>query len=432
MSNIVHLHEPPRQIAHYLRVGFREHVLADRMRAEGRLHHMGVVFDACYVAPQRHLKEDLRADGHELILDTNAAEQSVIGRFSGTVGDAPWASKGAPLEVTDFKPGTNRSVIEPIARFAVAEGFHTVLAPTHYLGGDQGAWLDVDAVSAEALRRALNVAGGSEVRLFYPLIVDNAQIKDPNFVRRAVAKIQNLPVDAVWLRVSGFGVDATGAGIDRMVRAVLGFHELGIPVVMDRAGGLVACALSAFGATSGYSNGLKGRDRFQASDWLKPRTGSGGGGNERAVFVSGLDRRMKVSDMKALFQASTTARAVYGCNDSGCCASVDAMLREPEAHNLGAQSRVLSDLSGVPELRRAEYFLDTYVEGMRQKADRSTRLKKAPPEFVKTAEKAATRLNRMKDALEHTIKRTGQIEFAPEATLPSGIVQRGANTRRQP
>jgi hypothetical protein len=76
-------------------------------------------------------------------------------------------------------------------------------------------------------------------------------------------------------------------------------------------------------------------------------------------------------------------------------------------------------------------FLDTFVEGIRVKADRSQHLKKAPEDSLKTAEKAATRLNRMKDALEQTSKRIDQIPFATEVTLPSGIVPKVTIGRRQ-
>lgn len=351
MSNIVHLHRKPPQIAHYLRIGYREHVLGDRMRAEGRFSEQGFVFDACHIDSQSHLIQDLRSEGRELILDTNIAEQSVLGRFSGTVANAPWARKDNPLDRDDFKAGTNRSVIEPIARFAVSNGFHTILSPTHYLGGDQAYWFNVDRLSCEALRSALDRESGQHIGINYSLILDNAQIKDDAFVERLVAGLQSLPISALWLRVSGFGVSATGAGVDKMARAVLWFHELGIPIIMDRLGGLTAMALSSFGVTSGYTNGLKGKDSFQTSGWLKPR-GGGGGGNDRAVFVSGLDRRVKVNEMKALFAASTTARTVYGCRDTGCCSSIDVMLREPEAHYLREQKKALSDLSQVPEARR--------------------------------------------------------------------------------
>lgn len=431
MSNIVHLHQPPPRIGHYLRVGHREHVLADRMRVEGRISQLGLVFDACYVEVQAHLIQDLRDEGRELILDTNIAEQSVPGRFSGTVSDAPWARKDGPLEPDDFVSGTNRSVLEPIARFAVTHGFHTVLSPTHYLGGGQLSWLDVDQKSCRALRTALDREGGKAVGINYALILDNAQIKDIGVVRRMVATLQGLPISALWLRVSGFGVDATGAGVDKMARAVLEFHQLGIPIIIDRLGGLAAYGLASLGIISGYANGLKGKDAFQTSGWLKP-SGGGGGGNERAVFVSGLDRRMKVSEMRALFDASSTARHIYGCRDPGCCKSIDVMLREPEAHHLGEQARIITDLSSVPEGLRADHFLGAYVEGAWSLADRSRRLKKAPEEFLKTAEKASTRLNRMKDALEQTRKRLGQIRFAPEARLPSGVEPQSSVIQRQP
>src|SRR3546814_20530718 len=55
----------------------------------------------------------------EIILDTNCAELSVPGRFSGSMKSAPWAAEGRLLEAADFTPGTNRSVIEPIARHVV-------------------------------------------------------------------------------------------------------------------------------------------------------------------------------------------------------------------------------------------------------------------------------------------------------------------------
>lgn len=431
MSNVVPLHKPPQRIAHYLRVGHREHVLADRMRAEGRLSQLGIVFDACYVKAQQELIRDVRGEGRELILDCNIAEQSVAGRFSGTVSDAPWARKDSPLEREDFKPGTNRSVIEPIGRFAVAKEFHTALSPTHYLGGDQFFWFDIDRQSCETLRAALDREGGQGIRINYALILDNAQIKNVELVQAIVAGLQGMPIDALWIRVAGFGSDATGAGVDKMARAVLEFHKLAIPIVMDRSGGLVAHALTSFGVVSGYANGLKGKDNFDTGGWLKPR-GGGGGGNDRAVFVSGLDRRMKVSEMKTLFAASSTARSVYGCHDTGCCSSIDAMLREPEAHHLSEQGRTVSDLSAVPEARRPDYFLDTYVEGMRSKADRSRRLKKAPDDFLNAAEKAANRLSRMKDALEQTARRIGQIPFVSEATLPYGVAPQFPVNRRHP
>ena len=150
------------------------------------------------------------------------------------------------------------------------------------------------------------------------------------------------------------------------------------------------------------------------------------------MFVSGLDRRVTVKEMKALFDASATARSVYGCRDTGCCSSIDAMLREPEAHYLREQQRTLADLGQVPEARRPDYYLDNHLDAMRLKAERSARLKKAPEDFTKKAEKATLRLTRMKTALERTFQNIGQIPFAPEATVPSSVAAPGIASRNRP
>ena len=149
---------------------------------------------------------------------------------------------------------------------------------------------------------------------------------------------------------------------------------------MDRLGGQTALAISSLGVTNGYTNGLKGMDGFQTGGRLNPR--GGGGGNNRAVFVFGLDRRVTVNEMKTLFIASATARSVYGCRDTGCYSNIDAM---------------------------------------RLKAERSARLKKAPEDFLKKAEKATTRLTRIKTALEQSTQWIGHIPFAPKASLPASI-----------
>lgn len=431
MSNVIYIQKPSQRIAHNLRVGYREHVLADRLRSEGKLKPHSVVFDAGNVEIQQEAINELIAEGREIILDTNVAEQSVPGRHSGFVGNAPWAFTDRVLEVEDFRVATNRSVVEPIARFAVMKRFSTVLSSAHYLGGSQGFWRDIDLKSCEGLRESLDREGGQNIGINFPVIVDNAQIKDPAFCAALIADLKSMPIDGLWLRIAGFGGNALGAGVDKMTRAVLEFHELGIPIVMDRLGGLPAYALTSFGVASGYANGLKSKDSFTTGGWLKP-TGGGGGGNERAVFVSGLDRRVKVSEMKELFDRSSTARSTYGCRMTSCCSSIEAMLREPEAHNLLEQSRIVSDLSSVPETQRARYFLDNHLEEARLKAERSLRLKKAPDAFLKVSEAAATRLSRMKDALEQTSKRMGHIPFAPEAKLPSDLKPSSSGKREHP
>jgi hypothetical protein len=58
-----------------------------------------VVIEASAAGRQQELIQSLREAGAELILDTNIAELSSLGRFSGAAREAPWAN---PLAMLDF------------------------------------------------------------------------------------------------------------------------------------------------------------------------------------------------------------------------------------------------------------------------------------------------------------------------------------------
>ena len=103
--------------------------------------------------------------GRELMLDTNVAELSAVGRYGGAAKSAPWAHSEGPLQPEHFARGSNHDVIGKIARFAVEHGFHAVQAPTHLLEGSTDAWFGIDRQACEDLRRALDVAGGGGRRL---------------------------------------------------------------------------------------------------------------------------------------------------------------------------------------------------------------------------------------------------------------------------
>src|SRR5262245_51092399 len=117
-DNVVYLRgQPRREIAQYVRVGFLEHGTCEQLLASRKLVARRFVIDAANFQRQHSLVQTLRNDDAEIVLDTNAAELSVLGRFSGSAKDAPWAVKGRPLEHEEFLPATNRSIIGPIARY---------------------------------------------------------------------------------------------------------------------------------------------------------------------------------------------------------------------------------------------------------------------------------------------------------------------------
>ncbi|MCC0068052.1 MAG: hypothetical protein H6896_13920 [Rhodovulum sp.] len=416
-GNVVYLHDrPPREVAQAVRVGFFDHRLAEHLWSANKLNARRFVFEAANVERQESLLRTLRDAGLETVLDTNVAELSVRGRFSSGVKTAPWACEGRMLDADDVVAGTNRSVIEPIARFAVAKGFTSVMSPSHYLGDESADWLSVDLKAAEAMRIALDREGGQHIALDYSLILSSRQLRDPTFRNRLIPTLASLPDGHIWLRVGGFGADATGVGMPRYIEAVRPFHSVGRPIIADHVGGIAGLAACAFGAASGFAHGIEGKQRFDARDWLTERRG-GGGGRKKKVFLHGLDRSLEVSVVRRMFDDARTARQIFGCSDTACCGDIEKMLANPEAHLMVQQDRAVAILSATPESMRTDQFIEKHLESRMQEAQRATRLKKMDEDLRATVGTASKRLARTYEALRGLHKREGQPDFAPEARL---------------
>lgn len=423
-DNIVYLHGRPRGIAQTTRVGFHEHGLCEQLLSANKLMSSRFVLEAATEGTRRHksLVRSLKDRQAEIVLDTNCAELSVQGRFSGAAKSAPWAADGRALEADDFVPGTNRSVIEPIARYAVKNEVTAVLSPSHFLGELEKGWLPVDLRSCEALRKSLDQYGGSHIPIDYPIIASYSQLRDPAFRKLMREALRSLPIDRVWLRVSGFGVGATGVGMSRFVEGAMDFHELGVPLIADCVGGIASLAAAALGGVSGFACGLEGKQRFEASDWLKPR-GSGGGDGSKRIFISGLDRSLSIAEVRKFFDDSRTSRQIFGCSDPGCCGDVDKMLRNPEAHSAVQTSRLVRSLSETPESVRAEQFLEGYLIDHAKKAMRANRIRNMDDDIRRKIGASAKRLELVHEALSGLHDRLGNIEFPPEAKFRNGSRQ---------
>ena len=424
-NNIHYLHGRPREIANFTRVGFSEHRQVEHLLSAGVMPASRFVIEAANFKRQTSLIRTLRDEKAEIILDSNVAELSAKGRFGGAMRFAPWAAEKRPLDKDDFIPGTNRSVIEPISRFAIENGIGTVMSPTHYLGDGEYQWFKVDQASCEALRQDLDRRGGEHIAIDYPLIVTYAQLRDPETRKILIDGLRDLPFDFLWLRVSGFGADATAAGVERYMQALFEFHALGKPIITDQVGGLASLAISAFGAASGFAHAITGKERFTASGWIKPKAKKGQGSGGKTVYVHGLDRRMKVGDARKLFEDARTSREIFGCPDKSCCGDIEKMLNNPEAHFIRQRNRQVNELSNTPETLRSETFVTSHVEQARRRADRAMKLKKADDDSKKMILKSQKRLVRLEEMLVNFQEQLGPVEYAAEASkrafVPSDI-----------
>lgn len=431
-DNVVYLHGKPREIAQTTRVGFREHALCEQLLSANKLPVRRFVLEAATEGSRRHknLMRSLKDRQAEIVLDTNCAELSVPGRFSGSVKSAPWAVEGRALEVADFTPGTNRSVIEPIARYATKNEVTAVLSPSHFLGELEQGWLQVDLNSCEALRKALDQYGGSHIPIDYPVIASYSQFRDPTFRKSLCNALRNMPIDRVWLRIAGFGAGATGVGISRFVEGAVDFHDLGVPLIADCVGGIASLAAAAMGGVSGFASGLEGKQRFETSDWLKP-SGNGGGGGSKRIFISGLDRSLSVAEMRQFFDDSRTSRHMFGCSDLACCGDIDKMLRNPEAHLAVQTGKLVSSLSEIPESLRAEQFLEKYLFECAKTSARANRIRNMDDDIRKKIGASAKRLELAYEALSGLYDRSGATEFPVEAKFRNGSRQSDLFQERQ-
>ncbi len=412
MSNVVYLHGQPAPVVRFLRV--TEHRRLEQLLAAGRLPYDRFVIEAGCFKDQAELIKLLREQGHELILDSNVAELSAVGRFSGHAKHAPWANSEGVLTEALLRAGSNKGVIGGIARFAVAGGFSRVHAPTHFISGPLDDWFKIDVENCIALRRALDAEGGKSIPIDFPVMIPNAILNDISQRRDLISKLASLPIDSIWTRISGFGADATPAGLRKYIGAVQDFHVLGKPIIADGVGGLCALAIVAFGAACGLSYGVASKERFDASGWHKPpKPGGGGGRGSYTVLMPGIDRLLQKEDAEAIISASG-GRRLASCSDRWCCPQgFEDTIKDPKGHFLRQRAFRCDALSAVPEPVRARHFLDRDVAESERRAKQIAKLKLTDEKLLGRLAENASRLDRMQMALGDLEKTNGSATRSP-------------------
>ncbi len=425
-ENVVYLHPKPEPLAHYLRLG-AFHRQAEKLLAAGHLPIERIVVEAAAFTHQKDVVGQLVDAGKELVLDTNVAELSAVGRYGGAAKSAPWAHSDGPLQPEHFARGSNHDVIGKIARFAVEHGFHAVQAPTHLLAGSTDAWFGIDRQACEDLRGALDMAGGAAIAIDYPLTLKYGSLRDPAQRRVLIAGLKGLPFENLWLRVSGFGADAEAPMLRRYIASAIDFQQLERPIVADGVGGLVAVAIVASGAAGGTSHGLGEKERFAAGDWNKPPVPrTGGGGREKRLLVAGLDRLLSVKQVELLMVADG-GRRLLGCQDRACCPNGhNDTLKDPKGHYLRQRTKPLERLSRVPEARRFDDFLKHDLDPAARIAETATKLTMADAEMTELLQRTNERLARLGPVLKDLHATAGD---GPHAHAPARRGKRASGAR---
>ena len=397
MSNVVYLRQPA-PIVRFLRV--TEPRKLDQLLEAEKLPYERFVVEAGYINEQRFLIDALKHRGHELVLDTNIAELSAVAKFTGHAKHAPWANADGMLTEKHLRKEAGAAIMQSVARFAIANGFARVHAPNHFLPNASDAWLSVDLDNCIALRRSLDSEGGKAIAIDFPLMISNTLLNDGAQRRDLIAKLGSLPIDSIWCRVSGFGADATAAGLKKYIVAVQDFHSLGKPIIADGVGGLSALAIVAFGEAIGLSYGVAAKERFDASYWYKPpKPGVAGGGGGHYVLLPGIDRLLKREDAEAIINASG-GRRLASCNDRNCCPrGFEDTLKDSKGHFLRQRALQCDAISAVSEPIRAKHFLDRDLTDADRRARLIAKLKPSDSKLSLRLVENAKRIDRMRDAL---------------------------------
>ncbi len=422
------LHPRPSVIGGFLRVGHTDHRRLEELHAAGTLKFNRSVFDAAHIDKQIVLLRALKGSGHEVVLDPKFAEMAAIGQFESSVRKLPCANPNAPWKANDFGRESNFNPARLIAEFALRHGVDAVLSPSHLVETVDDAWWDVDRSLTEQLRLELDRNGGSDIAIDYQVITTSALLRDHKGRGKIISAVENLPIQNVWLKISGFGATATGAGTRAYIESVRDLHAMGRPLIADAAGGFAGLAGAAFGAVTGISHGVCQKESFGANLWKRPRSGKGGGTGTR-IYIPDLDRYFTEEQLDAVF-AAKGGKARVGCTDTSCCPRREDQIEHSDAHMLTRRSRQLEDLSRVPELRRAEHLLLHLIDHVVRSARQCARLKLTDEKVARVVVEAKKRLIRLRDALgdlqdrDGTPTRSGPLSFRGGSSSINAVIGR--------
>lgn len=389
------------QVAAFLRVGHTGHRRLEHLQASGRLPFRRIVFDAAHIGEQRDLVRQLSGHGYEIVLDPNFAETAMAGRFETSVAKLPWANAERPWNPDDFGRARNLDTAKAVAEFAVSNSVNVVLAPSNLIELGDSSWHQIDLKICEDLRHELDQLGGRDIAIDFQFITTTALLKDERARRELVDGVGSLPIDNIWVRASGFGATATGAGTRHFVEAVRAIHDLDRPLVADGVGGFAGLATLAFGAVGGISHGVAQKEKFDAAQWKRParKNTKGGGGTPIRVYVPDLDRYFDEEQLEKIF-AARRGRSLFGCNDTSCCHNgTEDMIENAHSHFITQRTRQIEDISNVPMSRRAEHFLLKHLDPAIRSAHLGARLKIADPRVLSFVSDSKARLIRLRDAL---------------------------------
>jgi hypothetical protein len=369
--------------AHFIRLGEGSYRRVANLIAAGTLTSKRVVVDASKAAHQHDLIEMLRGRGTEIVLDPRTVELSSRQKCGGLAAGAPWASqeKGTPLTPELFRRGHSADIYGQIARVCVELRVDAVLAPTQFLGDPSfDGWYRINVEGCDLMRAALDAAGGAGIRIDYLLAARLSDLCKPDFQRQFLLDLPSMPVDNLWLRLSMAPIDNSPINAQRLIGTLAGWHNVGVPIIMDYVGGLAGEALVSMNVVSGIAHGFGEETSFNTSNWNevpKERDKSEDGdsrGRAQRVSVTALGRTFTTKEMDVLLSAHG-ARSLLIPNDRHIAPNgAQDIQNDARRFNAADAERRLIDISKIPTVDRPEFFAQNRMREVASTAKRAEKL----------------------------------------------------------
>lgn len=405
MSNITNLPVPravrpaPRPFGLYFRPGWNEHRDLLTALEAGKTSFFGAIFDPTRMARQKELRERVFSMKLDAVLDPRTQISATVGGYNDDLGALPWGL-GRRHSLSDFQDQIlQRKMIGALADFTAANGFTALIAPTHIIHSANDPWLSIDAASVRALRNFLDRKNSPKVPIFYSLALTSAAFRDQEQRQAIIHSISKLPIDALWIKVDGFGSRASPTAARIHIDGLAEFHELSIPIIADQVGGLVGLSLIAFGSVGGIAHGITSGEQYSAGALIKPKSGNPFSPSRR-IYVPAIDLLLKVPQAKMLLENSPRGRVAFGCTNSACCPrGIVDMLQNPGRHFICQRIEEVTGLARIPADLRTQRFLDQHVRAATDKAVLAANAKYVDEKLSKKTQEQRKRLDNLRIAL---------------------------------
>lgn len=360
----------------YFRPGRNDHQKMLELIAEDQLAFSGLVLDACLTERHAELRAEANRRNLETVLDPRTGELGTEGGFlrSG-IADLPWAGEAMHEPAALAREG-GRGLVEAIADHIDEHGFNAVLAPTHVLLDNHDSWIDIDAALTRELRRNLDRRGLKQTPIYYPLAITSAMFRDDDARGRLIVGLRRLPIDAIWLRVSPFGVTSGPLALRRYIEACQDFHDLNVPLVAEHTGG-AGVPLLAFGAVGGIESGITFGERFDARPLLRRPNNQAPFAPAPRVYIREIGSFLTRTQATAFFERQQM-KTVFGCKHTQCCRRGWAdMLSDPRRHFTLRRAAEVAEVSRAPSTVRPQNYLDRFLRPATDLALRASRVEPA-------------------------------------------------------